>query len=155
MKKIKLIYNPYSGNKNFKFSLDTCIEKFQSAGYFVDIFRTSDYGDIQNHIAAVKEDNISYDAFVISGGDGSINILINSLMENGLNNVPIGIIPSGTANDFASFLKLPLDAGECCDVICANSAKPVDIGRINDKYFVNVCAGGMFSNISQNINVTF
>lgn len=153
MKKLKLIYNPFSGDKRFKFSLDACIEKFQQAGYFVDIFRTITPGDIQNHIQTTEKGD--YDAFVVSGGDGSINILINSIMKNSLNDVPIGIIPSGTANDFATFLQLPSEVDRCCDIICSKPAKAVDVGLINDKYFINVCAGGMFSNISQNINTKF
>lgn len=153
MKRLNLIYNPYSGNKNFKYSLDVCISTFQEAGYLVDIFRTMNHGDIEKHISTIQKGD--YDAFVISGGDGSINILVNSLMKYGLNDTPIGIIPSGTANDFATYLKLPSDIKECCDIICKNKILDTDVGLINGKYFINVCAGGMFANISQNINKDF
>lgn len=44
MKKVKLFYNPFSGNKTFKFDLDVCIGVFQSAGYEVHPFRTMQPG---------------------------------------------------------------------------------------------------------------
>lgn len=153
MKKLNLIYNPFSGDKSFISNLDICIEKFQEAGYSIHIFRTIENGDIEKHISTIKKDE--YDAFVISGGDGTINILINSIMKYNLQNTPIGIIPSGTANDFASFLKLPFDIKESCNIICSGRIQNADIGYINGKYFINVCAGGMFSNVSQNIDKDF
>lgn len=153
MKKLKLIYNPFSGDKSFKFDLDICINKLQSAGYEVHIFRSMQHGDIDKHLSRIKKN--TYDAFVISGGDGTINLLINAMMKYELNNSPIGIIPSGTANDFASFLKLPKISDECCDIIADGKTINVDLGLINDKYFINVCAGGLFSNVSQNIDKDF
>lgn len=153
MKKIKLIYNPYSGDKTFKFDLDIYITNLQNAGYEVHIFRSIKSGDIQEHLKTIPKD--FYDAFMISGGDGSINILINSVMKYGLNHIPIAIIPSGTANDFATFLKLPKEPDEACDIILKNNVSEVDIGLCNDKYFINVCAGGMFANISEKIDKNF
>ena len=153
MKKIKLIYNPYSGDKTFKFDLDIYITNLQNAGYEVHIFRSIKSGDIQDHLKTIPKD--FYDAFMISGGDGSINILINSVMKYGLNHIPISIIPSGTANDFATFLKLPKEPDEACDIILKNNVSEVDIGLCNDKYFINVCAGGMFANISEKIDKNF
>lgn len=153
MKKLKLIYNPYSGNKNFKFDLDICVTKFQNAGYEVHVFKTIEKGDIEQHLKTIPKD--LYNAFVISGGDGSINILINSIMNNNLNHVPIGIIPSGTANDFATFLKLPKETNNICDIISNENIKSVDIGLANNKYFINVCAGGLFANVSEKIDKSF
>lgn len=153
MKKLKLIYNPYSGDKGFKFDLDSCINKFQSGGYEVHIFRSINHGDIENHIKDIPQK--FYDAIVVSGGDGTINIVIGSLMKYKLNNIPVGIIPSGTANDFATYLKLPKITEQCCDIILKNHTVPVDIGIIEDRCFINVCAGGLFSNVSQNIDKDF
>ena len=76
-KKCKLIYNPYSGSKTFKFDLDICIFVFQKAGYEVHIFRTIKSGDIREHILTMDMD---YDLIVVSGGDGTINIVVNAMM---------------------------------------------------------------------------
>lgn len=153
MKKIKIIYNPFSGNKSFKFELDVCISKFQEAGYDVSVFRSMKHGDINKHISTIKSNE--FDAFAVSGGDGTLNIVVNAMMKYNLNHIPIGIIPSGTANDFAGFLKMPKNVSQCCDIIAKNNTKCVDLGKANDTYFINVCAGGLFSNVSQNIDKEF
>ena len=149
MKKCKLIYNPYSGSKTFKFDLDICIFVFQKAGYEVHIFRTIKSGDIREHILTMDMD---YDLIVVSGGDGTINIVVNAMMERNMD-VPLGVIPSGTANDFATFLGLKTgNVEECCNVITTEKPKKIDIGIVNEQYFINVCAGGLFTNVSQNVD---
>ncbi len=153
MKKISLIYNPNSGDKGFKYELDNCLRFFNGAGFEVNIFRTYRYGDIEEHISSIKGDN--YDAVCVSGGDGTINMLVSSMMKHNMADVPIGLFPSGTANDFASFMKIPSDTEECCRIIIGGKTMSVDIGVANDKYFINVCAGGLFSNVSTEINKHF
>lgn len=153
MKKIKLIYNPYSGDKTFKFDLDIYVTNLQQAGYEVHMFRSIKQGDIENHLKDIEKN--FYDAFIVSGGDGTINIVVNCLMKYNLNHIPIAIIPSGTANDFATFLKLPKEPDDACKIIANNKTIPVDVGLCNDKYFINVCAGGLFANVSEKIDKNF
>ena len=153
MKKIKLIYNPYSGDKTFKFDLDIYVTNLQQAGYEVHMFRSINQGDIENHLKDIEKN--FYDAFIVSGGDGTINIVVNCLMKYNLNHIPIAIIPSGTANDFATFLKLPKEPDDACKIIANNKTIPVDVGLCNDKYFINVCAGGLFANVSEKIDKNF
>ncbi|WP_250278111.1 diacylglycerol/lipid kinase family protein [[Clostridium] colinum] len=150
MKKIKLIYNPYSGDKTFKFDLDIYVTNLQQIGYEVHMFSSIEQGDIENHLKDIPKD--FYDAFIVSGGDGTINIVVNCLMKYKLNHIPIAIIPSGTANDFASFLKLPKEPEDACKIIGNNKIAAVDVGICNDKYFINVCAGGLFANVSEKID---
>lgn len=152
MKKLKLIYNPFSGDKSFKFELDVCISIFQEAGYEVHIFRTLNKGDIDEHISNMDD---NYDIIVVSGGDGSINLVVSAMMKRGLA-IPLGIIPSGTANDFASYLNLHSNnIEECCKVIVNSNPVSIDVGRANDQYFINVCGGGLLANVSQNIDKNF
>lgn len=153
MKKLSLIYNPNSGDKTFKYELHNCLKILNSAGYEVNLFCTVHYGDIEKHIRNIKDEH--WDAICISGGDGTINILVNALMKYGMSDVPIGLFPSGTANDFASFMKIPAVAEECCKIVTGGKTMAVDLGRANDKYFINVCAGGLFSNVSTEINKHF
>ncbi len=144
MKKLKLIYNPFAGDKSFKNNLDTSIQLFQQAGYDVHIFRSMIIGDIEEHISQLGEDE--YHTIVISGGDGSVNMLVNSIMKFGIK-TKVGIIPSGTANDFARFLKLDVETAP--QVICNGKTRKIDIGLASGKYFINVCAAGLLSNVSQ------
>ncbi len=149
MKKCKLIYNPHSGSKTFKFDLDICFSIFQQAGYEVHIFRSIQNGDIKQHILNM---DIDYDLIVVSGGDGTINIVVNAMIEKKLD-IPLGVIPSGTANDFATFLGLKTgDVEEACRIIVTEKSKKIDIGVANGQCFINVCAGGLFTNVSQNVD---
>lgn len=150
MKKLKLIYNPFSGNKSFKFDLDVCIGIFQEGGYEVHIFRTLRPGDITQHILEMDAD---YDVIVASGGDGTVNIVINAMMQRGLK-IPLGIIPSGTANDFATYLGFKSGKVEdCCKTIVSTQPVPIDLGLVNQEiYFINVCAGGFLTNVSQTVD---
>lgn len=153
MKKLKLIYNPYSGNKSFKFDLDVCIRIFQEGGYEVHVFRTIKKGDIESHITQMEESY--YDVIVVSGGDGTVNLVLNALMRRGLK-IPLGIIPSGTANDFASYLNFKADDLEtCCKTITSTKPKWIDVGCANEQYFINVCGGGLLTDVSQSIDRDF
>ncbi len=153
MKKISLIYNPNSGDKSFKYELDNCLKCFNEAGFEVNIFRTCKYGDIEQHIQNIKYDK--YDGICVSGGDGTINMTVSAMLKHNMSDVPVGLFPSGTANDFASYVKIPNDALECCKIIIKGKTMPVDVGMANDRYFINVCAGGLFSNVSTEINKHF
>lgn len=147
MKKLKLFYNPFSGNKSFKFDLDVCIGIFQEGGYEVHPFRTLHPGDIDTHIATMDP---NYDIIVASGGDGTVNIVLNAMMRRGLH-IPLGIIPSGTANDFAIYLGFKSgEVEDVCRTIVSTKPVDIDLGLVNDSiFFINVCAGGFFTNVSQ------
>lgn len=147
MKKARLIYNPFSGKRVFGNRLDLVIHKLQSGGYEVTPIRTTKIEDIYNSMKNAQ----GYDCIITSGGDGTINQVINAMMKNNIN-VPIGILPSGTANDFANHLNLPKHTSEACDVIINNKISEFDLGKINDKYFINVAAGGLLTDVSQKID---
>ncbi len=150
MKKLKLIYNPFSGNKSFKFDLDVCIGIFQEGGFEVHPFRSMTEGDITKHIKEMPDD---YDMIVASGGDGTVNIVLNAMMSRKMN-IPLGIIPSGTANDFATFLGFKSgQVEEACRAMVNTRAIAIDLGLVNDTtYFINVCAGGLLTNVSQTVD---
>lgn len=152
MKKLKLIYNPFSGDKSFKYNIDNCIKIFQEGGYDVHILRCINLGDIENHISQMDKD---YDVIVASGGDGTVNIVLNAMMKNDIKS-SLGIIPSGTANDFATYLNLPSNnVEECCRIITETEPRDTDVGLANDRYFINVCGGGVFMNVSHTIDANF
>jgi len=149
MKKVKLIYNPYSGTKTFPNKLDLFLEKFQSAGYKVDIFRSMEENDLHKGLKGLDD---SYKSIIVAGGDGSVNEIVNDMMKKDID-IPLGIIPSGTVNDFASFLNMPGNYEKCFDVLLKHNIKNIDVGEVNDRYFINVCVGGLFSGITQGIDI--
>ena len=149
MQKVKLIYNPYSGTKTFPNYLDLFLKKFQAAGYQVDIFRSMKENDLQKGLKGIDG---SYSSIIVAGGDGSVNEIVNAMMKKDIK-IPLGVIPSGTVNDFASFLKMPTDYEKCFDVLIKENIKNIDVGEVNNRYFINVCVGGLFSGITQGIDI--
>ncbi len=149
MRKLKLIYNPHSGDKAFVDFLDDCVRILQTGKYEVHLFRTMKKGDISRHIAKMPKD--FYDAVVVAGGDGTLNVVVNALLKNS-HDIPIGIIPCGTANDFASNIKLPTDIELAAKVIAKGNITTADVGLVGKDYFINVCGAGFLTNISQNMD---
>ena len=87
------------------------------------------------------------DLILISGGDGTLNEGINGLCASG-QKIPVVILPFGTANDFAYSANIPNTIEGVMDVIEKGEPHYVDIGKVNDRYFINVCNMGLFSSIS-------
>ena len=151
MKKVKLIYNPNSGEKSITNYLDNIIKVYQEKNYIVIPYRLNKEECIGKSLMDIDE---TYDHLLIAGGDGTIDIILNAMMEFNVN-IPIGILPLGTANDFASALRLPSNINEAINNIIKSNPKKIDIGKINDKYFINVASAGMFTDVSQKINPDF
>ena len=110
----------------------------------IDIFYTQKKHD--GYMRAKNCDK-SYDFIVTVGGDGTINEVISGIIE-GKHNIPIVILAAGTVNDFAKSLQIPQAADAICDMIINFKTMACDVGKINQQYFINVAAGGMFSDVS-------
>ncbi|MCL1844941.1 MAG: YegS/Rv2252/BmrU family lipid kinase [Defluviitaleaceae bacterium] len=146
MKTIRLIYNPFSGDRRFKDALDSCAEIFFGAGFLTCFCRVSDEKSLDAAIAGLSDEY----ALVVAGGDGTINMVINAMERLG-KTTPLGIIPAGTANDFASFLDMPKEPRAAAEAIASGRVISADLGRVNGKCFVNVCGGGLFINVSHSM----
>ncbi|HZG73550.1 MAG TPA: diacylglycerol kinase family protein, partial [Chondromyces sp.] len=81
------------------------------------------------------------DTVVSVGGDGTLNEIINGLAEKEYR-PSLGVIPLGTVNDFARALGIPLKAEQAIHLIKEKVKKQVDIGKLNDHYFLNIVALG-------------
>ena len=149
MKKIKLIYNSGAGQSKFKYFLDPIIEKFMDNDIEVSIFRAANNTNLYEFLKDVDKDG--YSAIVVAGGDGTVNRVVNVMMKNNIK-TPLGVIPAGTSNDFARHLKMPQNFSECIDKLLTFNVQPVDVGKVNDKYFVNISSAGLFTNVSQKVD---
>lgn len=144
--RILLIYNPYSGNGLFKNNLDLIVERIQEKGYQVVPVRTCTELPIDDVMMGAKDNH--FRQVIVAGGDGTINICVNAMMKAGLN-LPLGIFPIGTANDFAYYFDLPRDIESMVDVALGENYTYADLGVYNDKYFINVAALGSLVDVSQ------
>jgi YegS/Rv2252/BmrU family lipid kinase len=143
---ILLVYNPNSGHKSFVQSLDRIIDRVQREGYQLLLYRIDGYDGIGNYFDKVSFEEI--DRLWIAGGDGTLNTVINALLQRNIE-VPIGIFPVGTANDFAHYFDFPKDLDQQLEIALGNTCTPIDIGRMNDRYFVNVASVGSLIDVSQ------
>ncbi len=151
MKKVKFIYNPNSGDKSIINKLDLIISIYQKNKFTLELYRLDKNSCIDDAIYNIDK---NYHHILVSGGDGTIDILLNSMKKNN-KDIPVGILPFGTANDFAKALNLSQDINEAIENIIKSTPKKIDIGKINEKYFINVASAGMFTDVSQKINSEF
>jgi YegS/Rv2252/BmrU family lipid kinase len=149
MKKLLFIYNPTAGRGLIKQSLFDIIEIFAESGYEVIAHPTMERLDAFSAAEAAETDLV-----VCSGGDGTLNETISGIISGG-RNIPLGYIPAGTMNDFASSHKIPLNMLTAARLICNGTPKKTDIGTFAPldapdciSYFNYVAAFGMFTEVS-------
>jgi YegS/Rv2252/BmrU family lipid kinase len=145
MYKVKFIYNPYSGENTIGSDLDRIIMIHQKHDCVIVPHRICHENPLSTAFFDIDK---SYKYILIAGGDGTIDSVVNVMKEKGIN-LPIAIIPTGTANDFARYIGMPVDVEEACNQILKSKVKKVDIGKINHKYFMNVASMGLFTDVSQ------
>lgn len=153
MMKCLLIINPTSGTRTVQKKLDKIIGKMilKEIVNQVDVFYTQKKDDAYHRCLNIEDSQ--YDFVVSVGGDGTVNEIIHGFVEKKLQ-TPLAILPGGTVNDFATHLHLPIETKEFIHMIQKQKHISVDIGRVNDQYFANVIAGGMFSDISFQVSKT-
>lgn len=138
------IINPSSGRQNFKDKIKDIAGRLvlDQICNTIDVFYTKKQDDALNRAAVLKPGE--YDFVVAVGGDGTLNEVINGVVISG-STTPVAVISAGTVNDFANYLKLPQTAQEFCEMIRDFQLKDVDVGKVNEKYFINVVAAGLLS----------
>jgi len=144
MKKLLLILNPTSGQQRAKRVFADMVEVYNRAGYDVTAFVTGQKGDATN---IVIERHAEFDLIVCIGGDGTFNEVISGI-DTAKSNTPIGYIPAGTTNDFATSLHLSKNLMNAARDIAVGTPRPLDIGRFNDKYFSYIASFGAFTHAS-------
>ncbi len=88
---------------------------------------------------------------IAGGGDGTINAVVNALVGKGKKppRASMGILPLGTANDFARGCDLPVDdLKRCLEIACTSRPRKIDVGRVNSRCFINVTSGGFGAEIT-------
>lgn len=149
MKKILLAYNPVSGSAVFKKKLDEIIESFQRRKILPVLYRTRAENSAEEFFECVKISDV--DGIIAAGGDGTLHRVINWI-KNFEINLPVGVIGSGTSNDFATHLKIS-DVEKYFDIIAENKTRSIDLGLVNDKeFFINVASAGVFTSIAHEVD---
>ncbi len=148
-KKLLFIINPKAGRTAIKNELFEIIMVFSNAGYEVVTYPTTGPEDAERKICA---DGAEYDLIVCAGGDGTLENTVCGYMKMGEKKVPIGYIPVGTTNDFARSLKISRKPIEAAREIVSGKETFIDVGMMEDKYFIYIAAFGIFTDISYSTN---
>ena len=143
-KKLLLIVNPRAGRNKPHGPLFDALAVLSAAGYLVRIHQTTAPGDAAE--TAAREGG-QYDLVVAAGGDGTLNEVISGLMRLDAP-PPLGYLPQGTTNDFASCLKISHDPVEAARAIVLDRVRELDVGTWNRRSFVYVASFGAFTRSS-------
>ena len=149
MKKLLFIVNPKAGKSAIKTDILDIIVIFSEAGYQVDVYPTSGPEDAE---IKVINDGANYDMIVCSGGDGTLENTVCGYMQMGEKKVPIGYIPVGTTNDFARSVGISRKPVEAANQIIKGERTALDVGKLDDRYFVYIAAFGLFTDVSYSTN---
>jgi YegS/Rv2252/BmrU family lipid kinase len=151
MKRVVLIYNPLAGNGIFTTHLDKVVAAFAERDMLVVPIRLG---------SPVTLDRVMSDPelrgchkLIAAGGDGTINLVVNAMIRHGVD-IPLSILPAGTANDLASYLNIPSDIDGMVNIALSENYSRMDVGTAGDRCFVNVLAVGMLVDISQRTDPT-
>ncbi len=146
MKSAVFLYNAQSGRGRIRRNVERVCDVFREGGY--DILPVPIDFD-----ANPFDGREQIDLMVVAGGDGTVNFVVNAMKQKGLD-IPVGIIPAGTANDFAKALGMSDRPLEAARQIAFGRVDRVDCGRVNNQYFVNVLSFGIFTTTSQHTSNT-
>ena len=146
-KKLLFIMNPKAGLMQAPKYMADIIDRFSGAGYLTQVLMTKAGGDSKNFAA---EYGGEADVVVVSGGDGTLNGVIDGLISGG-HKTPIGYIPAGSTNDFANSIGLPKSIMECVEVVINGKPQAIDIGSFNGRYFSYVASFGAFTSTTYTV----
>lgn len=144
MKKMLFVMNPYAGVRRAARYLTDILAVFNRAGYEVITHMTASTGDARE---VVRTRAAGMDLVVCCGGDGTLNETVSGLLMAGLD-IPVGYIPAGSTNDFASSLKLSTNTVQAAKDIVEGEPVEYDVGRFGERYFAYVASFGAFTKSS-------
>ncbi|MDY7076123.1 MAG: diacylglycerol kinase family lipid kinase [Chloroflexota bacterium] len=143
MTRAKIIVNPYAGRWKAEAAIPDIEQAFQKVGldYELVVTNAPDHGIELAREAALA----GFSPIVAAGGDGSISEVLNGLMQAAGDDVagPFGVIPLGSADDFADMLGLEKEVEAACRVIQAGCTRVIDVGCVNGRFFDNNAALGL------------
>ena len=145
MQKLLFIYNPTSGKGRVAEGLSPILDVFTKSGWLTTAYPTQHKGDAAR---IVRELGHQYDRVVCAGGDGTLSETVTGMIESGVK-VPVGYIPAGSTNDFASSLKLSTNIMQAAQDIVDGVPVSYDVGKFgDDRYFSYVASFGAFTKSS-------
>ncbi|WP_036649504.1 diacylglycerol kinase [Paenibacillus pini] len=148
MKRARLIYNPSSGREEMRRRLPDILQRLDMGGIEASCHATTGEGDAT--AAAADAVERGYDLIIAAGGDGTLYEVVNGMA--GKDHLPpLGVFPLGTTNDFARGLGIPRNWEDYCDLVIRQQTRPIDVGKANERYFINIAGGGTLTELTYDV----
>jgi len=125
--------------------LSTAIDKLQQLGFELIEESPEDPRQLPDIIRRYQN---QVDIVIVGGGDGTLNAAVDGLVDTQL---PLGILPLGTANDLARTLGIPCCLADACKIIANGQIRHIDLGCVNGKHFFNVASLGLCVQITRKL----
>jgi lipid kinase YegS len=141
-KRVRLILNgKVAGND----ALRVAVARQRDAGHHIEVRVTWEKGDARGFVSEAG----NVDLLIAAGGDGTLNEVLHGLMNLSEATRPIlGIVPLGTANDFATGCGIPRDSAKALALCMRGKGVPIDVGKANDHWFINAASSGFGAEIT-------
>lgn len=148
MRRARLIYNPTSGREEMRRRLPDILQRLDQGGIETTVHATTGEGDATR--AAIDAAQRGYDIVIAAGGDGTIYEVVNGLADQE-HRPELGIFPLGTTNDLSRALGISRQWEDYCDLVLRGESRPIDVGRANDRYFINIAGGGSLTELTYEV----
>lgn len=148
--RIKIITNPLSGRQSNRQLVNDLLEHLSDAGAVAraDIFYIGEGLHASDIARNTPPDE--YDLILSVGGDGTAHGTVNGMMAGDVH-VPLAIYGGGTVNDYATAMGIPTDPLTFSQMLMNHHTTDIDIGRVGDRYFLNVLAGGLMTDVAYRV----
>lgn len=147
--KTLLILNPIAGKGAAKRHLLDIVTRLTDGGCSVTVLPTKKGTETIERISSLLTKEGDYQMVVVCGGDGTLNMAVEGIARSG-KRLPLGYVPFGSTNDFASALGIPSDVSQAVDRILKGTPVPHDLGNFNGRRFTYVACCGAFADTSYN-----
>jgi lipid kinase YegS len=141
-RRVQLILNGKAAGND---ALRTAVAGQREAGHRIDVRVTFEKGDAQRFVSETGK----VDLLIAAGGDGTLNEVVQGLMDLPLRTRPVlGVVPMGTANDFATGCGIPRDPEKALKLCLQGKATSIDVGKANDYWFLNAASAGVGAEVT-------
>jgi lipid kinase YegS len=141
-KRVQLILNGKAAGND---ALQTAVARQRAVGHTIEVRATSGKGDARRFVTEAGE----VDLVIAAGGDGTLNEVVHGLMDLSTAARPaVGVVPLGTANDFATGCGIPRDAEQALTLCLEGREAAIDVGKANEHWFLNAASIGFGAEIT-------
>ncbi len=147
--KTRLLLN---GKKASQDNIRQAVYRLRDEGFDLEVRTTWEAGDIVRLVTEASQQQCQ--RVIAGGGDGTLNEVVDAIMQIGQQDIDVAILPLGTANDFATACSIPTQSPyDALKLALTGQAHPVDCVKANSRHFINIAAAGFGAQVTANTPV--